>query len=457
MQIDQEFKSLMPALTNEEYRQLEENIIKEGCRDALVTWNDTLIDGHQRYEICTKNNIPFKTVAKELENREEVIVWIIKNQLGKKNMSDYSKGSKKLSINLLKKHPKNLQIYGEDNISELAKKIKETGWIKPLIITDKNIIISGHRRYNACMLLNIQDVPVEVKSFNNEQEELESLLLENMYRDKTMEQKVREAEIWEVIEKAKAEKRRLSTQNNNVGKAVKENFPELVTGQTRDIVAKQVGIGSGKTLESAKIVVKKIDELRELGDVENAEFLSNALNKSVSGAKKLAEENIADKVPGIVQEQVKAGELTINGAYILTKSAIETRRKNEENLKQYEENLAKEKLEREEKQSLKKLEASLPENAVLLNKFRKPEETHIFGITDFNNLTEEQFDKCLIHAKKYKDAICRMTDLYTELDSMRAWEAVLCDNDELTMWLDSISQVIQKSIAIQNYLKGVKK
>jgi len=306
------------------------------------------------------------------------------------------------------------------------------------------------------MLLNLQDIPVEVKSFNNEQEELEALLLENMYRDKTMEQKVKEAEVWEVIEKGKAEKRKLSTlkQNTEV-----ENFPqrEEQQGKTRDIVAKQVGIGSGKTLESAKIVVKKIDELRESGDMENAEFLSNALNKSVSGARKLAEENIVAEVPSIYREMVENGVASLSEAYNEGKLIIENKKKNKESQIKYKEAQANEKQVYEEKQRQEELEASLPENTVVLNKFRKPEEIRIFGITDFNNLTEEQFDKCLIHAKKYKDAICKMTDLNTELDSLKTWRAVLCDNNELNMWLDSISEVIQKSIAIQNYLKGVKK
>jgi hypothetical protein len=237
---------------------------------------------------------------------------------------------------------------------------------------------------------------------------------------------------------------------------LKENFPEAEIGQVRDIVAKQVGIGSGKTLESAKIVVKKIDELREAGDMENAEFLSNALNKSVSGARKLAEENIVAEVPSIYREMVENGVASLSEAYNEGKLIIENKKKNKESQIKYEEAQANEKQVYEEKQRQKELEASLPENTVVLNKFRKPEETHIFGITDFNNLTEEQFDKCLIHAKKYKDAICKITDLDTELDSLKTWRAVLCDNDELNMWLDSISEVIQKSIAIQNYLKGVK-
>ena len=123
MKIDQEFKSLIPALTNDEYKQLEENIISEGCRDALVTWNDTLVDGNNRYEICTKNNIPFKTVAIEFENREEVIEWIIKNQFGRRNLS------KSVRIKLALKLKK--------VISEMAKKNQKTstGGSNPQLMT----------------------------------------------------------------------------------------------------------------------------------------------------------------------------------------------------------------------------------------------------------------------------------------------------------------------------------
>lgn len=60
--------------------------MKEGCRDALVLWGDILIDGHNRYEICTKHNIPYKTVQKEFGSREAVIEWIILNRFGRRNL-----------------------------------------------------------------------------------------------------------------------------------------------------------------------------------------------------------------------------------------------------------------------------------------------------------------------------------------------------------------------------------
>lgn len=92
IQIDDEFKNLIPPLTQEEYSQLEKNLIKEGCRDALVTWNGILIDGHNRYELCTKHNIEFKTINKDFKDRQEVIEWIITNQFGRRNLPNYVRG-----------------------------------------------------------------------------------------------------------------------------------------------------------------------------------------------------------------------------------------------------------------------------------------------------------------------------------------------------------------------------
>ena len=87
MIIDQEFKNLIPRLTSEEYEQLEKNIVAEGCRDALVVWQGTLIDGHNRYEICTKHGEEYGTISMDFDNRDEVIDWIINNQLGRRNLT----------------------------------------------------------------------------------------------------------------------------------------------------------------------------------------------------------------------------------------------------------------------------------------------------------------------------------------------------------------------------------
>ena len=86
--IDREFKSLIPPLLDEEYKNLEESLITEGCREPIVLWNDVIVDGHNRYEICTRLNIPYNTIHKGFSSRAEAISWICLNQLARRNISE---------------------------------------------------------------------------------------------------------------------------------------------------------------------------------------------------------------------------------------------------------------------------------------------------------------------------------------------------------------------------------
>ena len=86
--IDKEFKSLIPPLTQEEYSNLEESLLAEGCRDPIILWNDIIVDGHNRYEICSKLDIPFRIVYKGFSSRYEAISWICLNQLARRNISE---------------------------------------------------------------------------------------------------------------------------------------------------------------------------------------------------------------------------------------------------------------------------------------------------------------------------------------------------------------------------------
>ena len=91
MVIDNEFQGLIPTLTDDEFKGLEDSILSEGCRDALVVWGDTLVDGHNRYKICKKHNLPFKTIQKEFSSRDEVLLWILNNQLSRRNLNDFQR------------------------------------------------------------------------------------------------------------------------------------------------------------------------------------------------------------------------------------------------------------------------------------------------------------------------------------------------------------------------------
>ena len=89
--IDTEFKNLIPPLTAEEYAGLEESIVKEGCRDAIVLWGETIIDGHNRYEICTKHGVDFRTVQKDFDDRNAAKLWMMQNQLARRNLTDFQR------------------------------------------------------------------------------------------------------------------------------------------------------------------------------------------------------------------------------------------------------------------------------------------------------------------------------------------------------------------------------
>jgi N6-adenosine-specific RNA methylase IME4 len=91
MQINEAFHNLIPPLSSDEFAQLEQNILADGIREPLVTWNDILIDGHNRYEIAQKHDLPFQTVSKEFVNEDEAKQWIILNQLGRRNIADFVK------------------------------------------------------------------------------------------------------------------------------------------------------------------------------------------------------------------------------------------------------------------------------------------------------------------------------------------------------------------------------
>ena len=97
--IDSEFQSLIPALSAEEYGQLEENILHDGIRDALIVWDGILLDGHNRYEIAQKYNLPYKVQEMDFDSRADAEIWIIKNQLGRRNLLDFVKSE--LVINRL--------------------------------------------------------------------------------------------------------------------------------------------------------------------------------------------------------------------------------------------------------------------------------------------------------------------------------------------------------------------
>ncbi|CAN7389630.1 hypothetical protein LJR289_002318 [Pseudoduganella sp. LjRoot289] len=93
IQINDMLRSYIDPLTEAEYTALERSILAEGCRDALVLWNDVLVDGHNRYSICQRHSIPFKVIQNEsFHSMEDVMLWMIDNHLGRRSVSDFQRG-----------------------------------------------------------------------------------------------------------------------------------------------------------------------------------------------------------------------------------------------------------------------------------------------------------------------------------------------------------------------------
>ena len=91
--IDPEFEAKCPPLTEDELAQLEENILEEGLvLMPLIVWNNTIVDGHNRYKIAQEHpGIEFRIHEKQFNNRYEALSWICKNQLGRRNLTPMQK------------------------------------------------------------------------------------------------------------------------------------------------------------------------------------------------------------------------------------------------------------------------------------------------------------------------------------------------------------------------------
>jgi transcriptional regulator with XRE-family HTH domain len=93
IKINDTLRSYIDPLTESEFQALERSILAEGCRDALVLWQDVLVDGHNRYEICQRHGIPFKvTENTSFRNLDDVKLWMIDNHLGRRSVSDFQRG-----------------------------------------------------------------------------------------------------------------------------------------------------------------------------------------------------------------------------------------------------------------------------------------------------------------------------------------------------------------------------
>ncbi len=199
--------------------------------------------------------------------------------------------TRELKVADLKAHPKNEEIYGvNEDISDLVDKIKKSGRVHTMTVNSKGVVLAGHRRLKACLELGIETVNAEIVDFDTPEEEIEFIVLDNHQREKTVEQKAKEAKVLKEVESKLAEKRMKSGVNQYTKNSpVPNSAHPSEKGKARDFVAKKVGLRSGHEVDRAITAVNKIDELKKAGREKDADLIRGVLNnRSVSAAEELA-------------------------------------------------------------------------------------------------------------------------------------------------------------------------
>ncbi len=161
-------KKFIPPLSVEEYKQLETNILKHGCKDPLTVWETTelkagigegeepifiLIDGHNRYKICTQFGIDFKIGLLEFEDLDAVKDYMIDFQLGRRNLNpeqiSYFRG---LRYNREKTGKGKYNRAGVESI-DIAEKLAVEHSVSPRTIKNDGDYAKG-----------VEKLPIEIKS-----------------------------------------------------------------------------------------------------------------------------------------------------------------------------------------------------------------------------------------------------------------------------------------------------
>lgn len=94
--VDPEFKALCSPLDSDEAMALQESILSEGVREPLRVWladgKVILLDGHHRLSICETHSLHYETApVLDIKTRDDARIWIIQNQLARRNLAPYAR------------------------------------------------------------------------------------------------------------------------------------------------------------------------------------------------------------------------------------------------------------------------------------------------------------------------------------------------------------------------------
>ena len=86
--ISEEFHSIAPALDDAAKELLRESLKEIGCITPIIVWKDKgiIIDGHNRYEICQEERIPFRVFEKAFKSKDEAKALAVRSNLERRNL-----------------------------------------------------------------------------------------------------------------------------------------------------------------------------------------------------------------------------------------------------------------------------------------------------------------------------------------------------------------------------------
>lgn len=113
LKINEDFRDLIVPLSKEEFGELEKSVLAEGIRDPICIWNGVIIDGHHRYKLAEKHGLGFKTLSIDFDNIDDAKIWIIENQLARRNLGP----ARRIDLELEKEslYKKKVELIGRKN------------------------------------------------------------------------------------------------------------------------------------------------------------------------------------------------------------------------------------------------------------------------------------------------------------------------------------------------------
>ena len=134
IKIDPVLKSFLPPMDKDTYDLLEQSIKdKKGATDAIITWKgkDVIVDGYNRYDICTRLDLPFKVDEQAFKNVNEVKMFMLERQLARRNLTELAlKKLRGTFYRMMKKDP-------QSNLTQNSKGQPATPGSTAKVVADK--------------------------------------------------------------------------------------------------------------------------------------------------------------------------------------------------------------------------------------------------------------------------------------------------------------------------------